>query len=49
MELIPLACEQDIRLTRQVKAGGCVSELPPRMLEQVRSWAPHGSPEIELR
>jgi hypothetical protein len=32
-----------------VKAGGCASELPPEILEQVLSWVPQGSPKIELR
>ena len=49
MESIPLACEQEIRLTRQVEAGGCASELPPGMLEKVLSRVPQGSPKIELR
>jgi selenide, water dikinase len=40
MESIPLACEQEIRLTQQVKAGGFASKLPPGMLEQVLSWVP---------
>jgi hypothetical protein len=48
MESIPLACEQEIRFTRQVEAGGSASELAPGMLEQVLSWVPQGSPKIEL-
>jgi hypothetical protein len=49
MECFTFACEQEIRLTWQVKAGGCASELPPGILEQVLSWVRQGSPKIELR
>ena len=48
MESIPLACEQEIRLTWQVNAGGCASELSPEILEQVLSWEPQVSLKIEL-
>jgi hypothetical protein len=48
MESIPLACEQEIRLTWQVKAGGCASSLPPGMLEKMLFRLPQGSPKIEL-
>jgi selenide,water dikinase len=40
MESIPLVSGQEIRLTQQVKAGGCASKLPPGMLEQVLSRVP---------
>ncbi len=39
VDSLPSACEE-IQLTQQVKAGGCASKLPPRMLEQVLSRIP---------
>lgn len=39
-ESISPASVEEVRLTQQVKAGGCASKLPPGMLEQVLSRVP---------
>ncbi|MFL6428167.1 MAG: hypothetical protein ACJ71S_07985, partial [Acidobacteriaceae bacterium] len=39
-ESVPPPRVEEIRLTQQVKAGGCASKLPPGMLEQVLSQIP---------
>jgi selenide,water dikinase len=45
MESTPLVGEQEIRLTQQVKAGGCASKLPPGMLDLVLSRVPQQTSE----
>jgi selenide, water dikinase len=45
MESAPLVGEQEVRLTQQVKAGGCASKLPPGMLDLVLSRVPQQTSE----